>query len=229
MRPVRHVLVGFRLVREHDGTALGPLRHDALQRLAVGAGDDFGMDVARFATLERCDDRPGSLWLEAADVTVNASNPAFDVDDRSEYGWGGVIPDIRPWSYHSDPTLTGPREGSTLIHLIYECQKRVRNRIVVESAYAIPRDDPSLNWARRDYDHVFKLFLRNLVDSELVAADRGKDTAGRMRHYTINFGEHFWSNLIAAVRRRRRGDPEPDQRYSDFLNACAREPEFGLE
>ena len=181
------------------------------------------------AILERCDDRPGSLWLEADDVNVSATNPAFDVDDGSEYGWGGAIADSRPWAYLSDATLTGPHEASTLIHLIYECQKRVRNRIVVESAYAIPRDDPSLNWARRDYDHVFKLFLRRLVDSELVAADRGKDTAGRLRHYTINFGEHFWSNLIAAVRRRRRGEPEPDHRYTDFLNACAREPQFGLE
>ena len=181
------------------------------------------------ATLERCDGRPGYLWLEAADVTVNAANPVFDVEDRTEYGWGGVVPNIRPWIYHSDPTLAGPREASALIHLIYDCEKRVRNRIVVESAYAIPKDDPSLNWARRDYDDVFKLFLRNLVDSNLVAADRGKDTAGRMRHYTINFGEHFWSNLIAAVRRRRRGDAEPDERYRAFLDACARHPQFGLE
>lgn len=181
------------------------------------------------ATLERCDGRPGRLWLEAADVEVNATNPAFDVDDHCEYGWGGVIPDVRPWAHLSEPTLAGPHEASTLIHLIYECQKRVRNRIVVESAYAIPRDDPSLNWARRDYGHVFSVFLRNLVDSELVATERGKDTAGRMRHYTINFGEHFWSNLIAAIRRRRRGDAEPDERYRAFLDACARQPQFGLE
>lgn len=181
------------------------------------------------AILEQCDERPGSLWLEAIDVVVNVGNPAFDVQDSSEYGWGGAVGATRPWSLLSAPTLVGPREGSTLLHLVYECQKRVRNRIVIESGYAIPKDDPALNWTVRDYADVFGPFLRCLVESKLVAAERGKDTAGRMRHYTINFGERFWSNLIEAVRRRRRGEIEPDQRYQDFLDACASDPRFGLD
>ena len=170
----------------------------------------------------------GEFWLDAQYADVDAVNPVLAVLPESIYGWGKQLRELRPWRYLKDPRLLGPTNAILLVTLIQDCERSIRNRVIVLEDYGLPADDSSVDWARRGYGDLFSDFLEMLVKSRLVARRR-QPTAGRQTHYTINFGDQFWANLLDAVRERLEGrDPPKDRRYRVFLNGCAADGRFGI-